>query len=84
MNNWKMNLIEGITFLVIGLILLIFNFFAIDPIEIVQKGNQIRPSLNATFVVLIMGGSFFVGAGVAQAAITSTIYKVENDIGEDK
>ena len=83
MNDWKMNLIEGITFLFIGLILLIFNFFSIDPIEIIKNGNQISSSLNATFVVLIMGGSFLVGAGVAQSAVTSTIYKMEKQIRDD-
>ena len=78
-----MNLIEGIVFLFIGISVIVFTFFVSEPVEILQNGNQISASLNATFVVLIMAGSFFIGAGVAQSAITSTIYKVEKEMADN-
>jgi hypothetical protein len=75
-----MNLIEGASFQVIGFILIVYNFQIVEPVVFIQKGYQYSASLNPNFVVLFMAGFFFVGAGIAQAAITSTIYNLEKKL----
>ena len=80
MKNWEANLIEGVSFLFIGVIIIIFTFQIIEPIDFLESGNLISASLNSTFVFLFMAGFFFVGAGIAQAAISSTIHKLEKKL----
>ena len=80
MKNWEANLIEGVSFLLIGVIIIIFTFQIIEPIDFLESGNLISASLNSTFILLFMAGFFFVGAGIAQAAISSTIYKLEKKL----
>ena len=80
MKNWEANLIEGVSFLLIGVIIIIFTFQIIEPIDFLESGNLISASLNPTFILLFMAGFFFVGAGIAQAAISSTIYKLEKKV----
>ena len=80
MKNWEANLIEGVSFLFIGVIVIIFTFQIIEPIDFLESGNLISASLNSTFILLFMAGFFFVGAGIAQAAISSTIYKLEKKL----
>ena len=77
-----MNLIEGLTFLIIGLIVAGYNFYEIEPLNFDQNGLLISTYLNPTFVFLFMAGFFFMGAGAAQAAVTFTIYKLEKDLAE--
>jgi hypothetical protein len=76
LKKWRANLIEGITFLLIGTLIIIYNFHFIKPIDIFYNGNQ-QSTLNPTFVLLFMAGFFFIGAGIAQAAITTTIHNLE-------
>ena len=77
MEAWKANLIEGIFFLVIGLILIILDFFFIVPIDFLNNGTEVVASLNPTFAVLSILGFFILGVGAAQSAVTFTIHKLE-------
>lgn len=77
MSGWKWNLIEGITFLILGIIILGYNYWSTEAINIQNIGGQISASLNPTFSVLLIVGFFFVGVGTAQSAVTITIYKLE-------
>jgi len=79
MNGWKMNLIEGLIFLIIGIILTAYNFFNIEGVLFIHNGSQISASFNPIFIVLLMVGFFFIGAGTAQAAVTLTICKLEKN-----
>lgn len=74
-----MNLIEGLTFLIIGIILTGYNFFNIQGVLFNHNELQISASLNPIFIVLLIVGFFFIGAGTAQAAVTLTIYKLEKN-----
>ena len=74
-----MNLIEGLTFLISGIITTAYNFFNIQGILFIHDGTQISASLNPIFIVLLIVGFFFIGAGTAQAAVTLTICKLEKD-----
>ncbi|NHJ83926.1 MAG: hypothetical protein FK734_00605 [Asgard group archaeon] len=84
MKGWQMNLIEGLTFLTIGLIIIAYNFLNNESINFFHNGYQINASLNPIFVVLLIIGFFFIGAGIAQAAVSSTIYKLEEKIAGNK
>lgn len=77
MEAWKANLIEGMVFLVIGLSLVILDFFFIIPIDFLNNGTQVIASLNPTFSVLLIVGFFILGVGSAQSAVTFTIHKLE-------
>ncbi len=77
MSSWKWNLIEGITFLILGIIILGYNYWFTEAIIIQNISGQISASLNPTFSVLLIVGFFFVGVGTAQSAVTITIYKLE-------
>lgn len=77
MSSWKWNLIEGTTFLIMGILLLVYNYWNIAAIDFDNIGGQISASLNPTFSVLLIVGFFFVGVGTAQSAVTITIYKLE-------
>ena len=75
-----MNLIEGLTFLLTGLLLVGYNFYEVEPLNFDQKGLLISTNLNPIYVFLFIAGFFLVGAGTAQAAISITIYKLENKL----
>ena len=77
MEGWKANLIEGTIFLVVGLVIIILNFFNVEAIDFLNNGNKITASLNPTFVVLLISGFFLLGIGTAQSAVTITIRKFE-------
>ena len=49
-----MNLIEGTTFLILGLIITIYNFWNIQAIDLIYKGDSISASLNPTFALLLI------------------------------
>jgi len=74
---WKANLFEGMVFLIIGLSLVILDFFFIIPIDFLNNGTQVVASLNPTFAALLVVGIFIVGVGAAQSAVTFTIHKLE-------
>lgn len=75
-----MNLIEGTTFLVLGVLLIVYNYWNVEAIDFIIISGQISASLNATFSVLQIVGFFFVGVGTAQSAVTFTIYKLEKKL----
>jgi hypothetical protein len=79
-----MNLIEGSTFLALGIILLVYNYWNIEAIDFISNSGQISASLNPTFSVLFIIGFFFVGVGTAQSAVTFTIYKLEKKLVANK
>jgi hypothetical protein len=72
-----MNLIEGTVFLIMGLIIIAYNFWNIQAVDLIYKGDIISASLNPTFALLLIVGFFFVGVGTAQSAVTFTIHKLE-------
>ena len=69
-------------FFTIGVILIAWGFQATEPIDIQQTGNQLKATLDPTFVLLFMAGSFLVGLGVGEFDSTYTIYKLEKQIME--
>ena len=75
-----MNLSEGIIFLIAGLIIILYNFWNNDAILFIRNLEQISASLNTIYILFLMIGFFFIGAGTAQAAISLTIYKLEKKI----
>jgi hypothetical protein len=81
LSSWKWNLIEGTSFLILGILLLVYNYWNIEAIYFENIDGQIIASLNSTFIVLLIIGFFFVGVGTAQAAITITIHKLEKKLG---
>jgi hypothetical protein len=83
LSGWKWNLIEGTTFLIVGVVIIVYNYWKIKAIDFISINSQISASLNPTFSVLLIVGFFFVGVGTAQSAITLTIYKLEK-INEKK
>ena len=84
LENWLSNLIEGLTFLIAGLILTSFNFLNVEPIISFYNGSQISAQLNPTFAVLVIIGFFLVGAGTSQSSVTITIYKLNKKYLEMK
>ncbi len=80
MSGWKWNLIEGMTFLILGVFLLIYNYWSTEAIDITYTSGQISASLNPTFSILLILGFFFVGVGTAQSAVTLTIFKLEKKL----
>ncbi|MEJ2242410.1 MAG: hypothetical protein P8Y18_09755 [Candidatus Bathyarchaeota archaeon] len=79
MSSWKWNLIEGTTFLILGILLLVYNYWNIEAIDFENIGGKISASLNPTFSILLIIGFFFVGVGTAQSAVTITIYKLDRN-----
>jgi hypothetical protein len=77
MEGWKMNLIEGMTFFVAGLSIILTNSLYVQAIDFFNRGTQIAASLNPTFFVLLITGFFLLGVGTAQSAVTITIRKFE-------
>jgi pilus assembly protein TadC len=76
LENWLSNLIEGLIFLIVGLILISYNFLNIEPIISFYNGSQVSAQLNPTFAVLVIIGFFLVGVGTAQSSVTITIHKL--------
>jgi hypothetical protein len=77
LHSWQANLIEGASFLAIGLIIIMYDFQIVNPIDFTHNGQGFSASLNPLFVLLFIIGFLFTGAGIAQAAVTYTIYKLE-------
>jgi hypothetical protein len=77
LKNWAKNLIEGIIFLLLGLIVTAYNFLINEPIDFFLNANKIDAGLNPTFAIMLAVGFFFIGSGTAQAAVSITIYKLE-------
>jgi hypothetical protein len=79
LSGWKWNLLEGIIFLILGVLIIVFNYWKIEAIDFISINGQISASLNPIFSVLLIVGFFFVGVGTAQSAITLTIFKLEKN-----
>ena len=84
MSGWKWNLIEGTTFLILGVLIIVYNYWKVEAIDFISINGQISASLNPIFSVLLIVGFFFVGVGTAQSAVTLTIYRLENINGNEK
>ena len=83
MSGWKWNLIEGTTFLILGVLIIVYNFWYIEAIDFFNTNGQISASLNPTFSILLIIGFFFIGVGTAQSAVTITIYKLEKKLASN-
>jgi len=84
LKKWEANGVEGFFLLVIGIIVIIWGFQAVEPIQIEHtwglSGCYIKASLDPTFVVLFMVGCLLLGFGLGVLGCVGTIYKLEKKL----
>ena len=75
MKNWKAIGLVGIMFMVMGIVVVAYVFWAIGPVQSEWIGGQIIASLNPTFELLFSIGFTLFGIGAGQLSCVSVIYK---------
>jgi cell division protein FtsX len=80
MKQWEQIAVVGVFFLAIGIVLMMWGFQAVEPIDIQQTPEEIIASLDPTFILLLMVGMLLIGGGTGFLACTFPIYKLEKQL----
>ena len=78
--KWEQSIVMGIFAVVVGCILLLWAFQAVEQINIEFEGDVVIASLDTFFLAPLVFGLLLIGSGIAYLAVTYTIYKLEKQI----
>ena len=77
MKHWKLTVVEGVFSLVVGVVLMMWGFQAVEPIDLEFTLPTVTASLDPTFILLFIVGMGLIGNGVGILACARRIYKLE-------
>ena len=72
--------VTGVFSLAIGIVIVMWGFQVVGPIDIQQTSEEIMASLDTTFVILFIVGTLLIGCGIGFLACTSPIDKLEKQL----
>lgn len=83
MKKWEMALVVGMFEVVIGIVLLLWAFQAVEPINIsFPTPSTVKAELETFFLGPLLFGLLLLGMGIGYLAITYTIYRLEKNIAQ--